>query len=276
MNSFLSKLLIKYRVDIINKNTLEKASSFHMKSIYVFGVGLILFFISFLLSLLILFYTPIGNKVFDYSKKNEINELFLTVDSLENIVNLHLDFTNNLKLILNEQEGVGGADDIGVVFSIDDIKMMNKNSDSLLVDYIRGLDDASVTKYNKNILNKLKISEPTKGIVTSDFDTSTNHFGVDVAAEENSDVFSVLDGVVLFSGYSKKLGNFLILQHKNSFTSIYLHNAQLFKKRGDLVYSGERIALVGNTGELSSAPHLHFELWSGGVPIDPKKYLQFN
>ena len=69
-----------------------------------------------------------------------------------------------------------GADDIGVVFSIDDIKMMNKNSDSLLVDYIRGLDDASVTKYNKNILNKLKISEPTKGIVTSDFDTSTNHF----------------------------------------------------------------------------------------------------
>ena len=276
MNSFLSKLLIKYRVDIINQNTLEKTSSFQVKRVYFFGVGFVLFFISFLLSLLILFYTPIGNKIFDYSKKTEINDLFLTVDSLENIVNLHLDFTDNLRLILNEQEGVGKADDIGVVFSIDDIKLMNKKSDSLLVDYIRGLDDASVTKYNKNILNKLKISEPTKGIVTSDFDISTNHFGVDIAAEENSDVFSVLDGVVLFSGYSKKLGNFLILQHKHQFTSVYLHNAELFKKRGDLVSSGERVALIGNTGELSSAPHLHFELWSGGVPIDPKKYLQFN
>lgn len=276
MNSFLSKLLIKYRVDIINKNTLEKASSFHVKRIYIFGVGFILFFISFLLSLLILFYSPIGNKIFDYSKKNEINDLFLTVDSLENIVNLHLDFTNNLRFILNEQERAGKANDVGVVFSVDELKLMNKKNDSLLVDYIRGLDDASITKYNKNILNKLKVSEPTKGIVTSDFNTSTNHFGVDIAAEENSDVFSVLDGVVLFSGYSEKLGNFLILQHEHRFTSIYLHNAQLFKKRGDLVSSGERIALVGNTGELSSAPHLHFELWSGGVPIDPKKYLQFN
>ena len=276
MSSFLSKLLIKYRVDIINKNTLEKASSFHVKRIYIFGVGFILFFISFLLSLLILFYSPIGNKLFDYSKKNEINDLFLTVDSLENIVNLHLDFTNNLSFILNEQDGAGKEDDVGVVFSIEDIKSMSKKRDSLLVDYIKGLDNASITKYNKSILNKLKVSEPTKGIVTSDFDTSTNHFGVDIAAEENSDVFSVLDGVVLFSGYSKKLGNFLILQHKHRFTSIYLHNAQLFKKRGDLVSSGERIALVGNTGELSSAPHLHFELWSGGAPIDPKKYLQFN
>tara|TARA_B100001057_G_C22871857_1_gene959422 strand:- start:1056 stop:1886 length:831 start_codon:yes stop_codon:yes gene_type:complete len=276
MKSFLAKLLIKYRVDIINKNTLEKATSFYMKKIYFFVVGFILFFISFLLSLVILFYTPMGNKVYDYSKKNEINDLFLTVDSLENIVNLHLDFSNNLRLILNEQKEPLEAGDDGVVFSIDDIKSMNKNRDSLLVDYIKGLDEVSITKYNKNILNKLKISEPTKGIVTSNFDTSTNHFGVDVAAEENSEVFSVLDGVVLFSGYSKKLGNFLILQHDHRFSSIYLHNAQLFKKRGDLVYSGEKIALVGSTGELSSAPHLHFELWSGGVPIDPKKYLQFN
>ncbi len=276
MKSFLTKLLIKYRVDIINKNTLEKASSFHVKKIYVFGFGFVLFFISFLISLLILFYTPMGNKIFDYSKKNEITDLFLTVDSLENIVNLHLDFTNNLRLILNEQGGRGEVNDVGVVFSIDDVKSMNKKRDSLLVDYIKKLDDTSITKYNKSILNKLKISEPTKGIVTSNFDTSTNHFGVDIAAEEDSDVFSILDGVVLFSGYSKKLGNFLILQHKHRFTSIYLHNAQLFKKRGDLVYSGEKIALIGNTGELSTAPHLHFELWSGGVPIDPEKYLQFN
>ena len=276
MKSFLAKLLIKYRVDIINKNTLEKATSFYIKRLYVFGIGFVLFFISFLISLAILFYTPLGDKIYDYSKKNEINDLFLTVDSLENIVNLHLDFTNNLRLILNEQKGVNEANDGGVVFSIDDIKSMNKNRDSLLVDYVKGLDDASITKYNKNILNKLKISEPTKGIVTSNFDASTNHFGVDVAAEENSDVFSVLDGVVLLSGFSNKLGNFLILQHDHRFSSIYLHNAKLFKKRGDIVSSGEKIASVGSTGELSSAPHLHFELWSDGVPIDPKKYLQFN
>jgi len=276
MKSFLSKLLIKYRVDIINKNTLEKVRSFYVKKLYVFGVGFILFFISFLLSSVVLFSTPLGNKIYDYSKKSKISDLFLTVDSLENIVNLHLDFTNNLRFILNEQQEGDRALDVGVVFSIDDLKSMNKERDSLLVEYIKGLDDASITKYNKNILNKLEVSEPTKGIVTSNFDTSTNHFGVDVAAEENSGVFSVLGGVVLFSGYSKKLGNFLILQHEHRFCSVYLHNAKLFKKRGDLVTSGEKIALVGSTGELSSAPHLHFELWSDGVPIDPKKYFQFN
>ena len=127
MKSFLTKLLIKYRVDIINKNTLEKANSFYVKKIYVFGVGFVLFFISFLFNLAVLFYTPIGNKIFDYSKKNEINDLFLTVDSLENIVNLHLDFSNNLKLILNEQKEPNEPSDDKVVFSIDDIKSMNKN-----------------------------------------------------------------------------------------------------------------------------------------------------
>ena len=106
--------------------------------------------------MLILFYTPIGNKIFDYSKKNKINDLFLTVDSLENIVNLHLDFTNNLRLILNEQGERSEVNDDGVVFSIDDVKSMNKKRDSLLVDYIKKLDDASITKYNKNILNNMK------------------------------------------------------------------------------------------------------------------------
>ena len=112
--------------------------------------------------------------------------------------------------------------------------------------------------------------------MTSSFDVKGGHFGVDIAAKKNADVLSVLDGVVVFSGQSKDLGKFIIIRHENNFSSIYLHNSVLLKNKGDLVRSGEKIALVGSSGDLSTAPHLHFEIWSGLTPIDPEKYLQFN
>ena len=276
MKSFLTKLLIKYRVEVINKNSLEKVSSFYIKKIHVFGFFLVFFLVSFLFCFVFLWSTPLGNKIFDYSKKKEINQMYLMIDSLENIVNLHLDFTNNLKLVLGEQEKKTENKNKKVVFSINDLESMHDSRDSLLVSYIKQLDTASITKYNLGILNKLNVSEPAQGIVTSSFDLESGHFGVDIAAEKNSGVFSILDGVVLFSGFSKNFGNFLIIQHENNFTSIYLHNSKLLKNKGEIVSSGEKIALIGSSGELSSAPHLHFEFWSGGVPIDPRKYLQFN
>ena len=113
-------------------------------------------------------------------------------------------------------------------------------------------------------------------MITSKFDAKKKHFGVDIAAKKNSDVFSVLSGVVLFTGFSDELGHFIIIAHENNFFSVYLHNSSLLKSKGDVVGSGDKIALVGSSGKLSSAPHLHFELWSGLNPIDPEKYLQFD
>jgi len=148
--------------------------------------------------------------------------------------------------------------------------------DSILLNFIKKLDNESVYKYNQSVLQKLNLQNPANGMITSKFDAKKKHFGVDIAAKENSGVFSVLNGVVLFTGFSDDLGHFIIVTHENNFSSVYLHNSSLLKSKGDIVKSGDKIALVGSSGKLSSAPHLHFELWSGLNPIDPEKYLQFD
>ncbi len=274
MKSLFTKLLIKYRVVVFKKESLEKLRTFYVSKIHLSFLVFLLFGVSFFLSSLLLIISPLGNVFFDYSKKNEISELYLHVDSVENLLNRYLDYTEKLKLIFNEQDTLKKSFD-GVVFSLPFLESKITKQDSSLLNYIMGLDEAVILKHNKDVLSRLGAVSPTNGFVTSSFNLKEGHFGVDIAAKKDADVVSVLNGVVLFSGYSEDLGNFLIVGHDGGFTSIYLHNSMLIKKTGDLVGSGEKIALVGSSGNLSSAPHLHFELWSGVTPIDPEKYLKF-
>ena len=276
MRSFITKLLIKYRVVVFKKESLEELGSFYINKIHIGLFVFLIFSLSFFVSSLCLFLSPLGNKIFDFSNKQKISDLYLHVDSIENLLSLHLDYTEKLKLIFNDLDTLKQPIDESVVFSIKSLHSRITKKDSSLVNYLQKLDEVSSTKYNKEILEKLEICSPTRGVVTSSYNIKDGHLGVDVAAKKDADVYSVLSGVVLFSGYSEELGNFIILAHENNFSSIYLHNSVLLKNKGDVVRSGEKIAQIGSTGKLSSAPHLHFELWSGATPIDPEIYIQFN
>ncbi len=117
---------------------------------------------------------------------------------------------------------------------------------------------------------------PIKGIVNNKFGESKGHFGVDVVAPEDAAVRSVLDGVVIFSEWTIETGHVLIIQHDNQLVSVYKHNSKLVKRAGMRVSGGEVISFVGNSGELSTGTHLHFELWHAGVPVDPEGYLSFD
>ena len=116
---------------------------------------------------------------------------------------------------------------------------------------------------------------PLKGMVSDTFNPERRHFAVDVVAPEKSIVKAAQKGSVIFSAWNPESGYTLVIQHPGDFLSVYKHNAVLLKKEGNFVHAGDAIALVGNTGELSSGPHLHFELWSKGVPLDPQKYIGF-
>lgn len=116
---------------------------------------------------------------------------------------------------------------------------------------------------------------PLKGLVTQSFDPEKDHLGTDVVANENEVIYSALDGIVVFSEWTAETGYVLIIQHANQFISAYKHNSSLLKRQGELVQSGEPIAVIGNTGELSSGPHLHFELWFDGFPVNPENYIDF-
>ena len=116
---------------------------------------------------------------------------------------------------------------------------------------------------------------PLKGIITNMFNPAEKHFGIDIVAKQNEAVKAVLDGTVLFSSWTLETGYVIALQHSRNIVSLYKHNSAILKKVGDYVRAGEPIAIVGETGELITGPHLHFELWSDGNPVDPKEYITF-
>ena len=113
------------------------------------------------------------------------------------------------------------------------------------------------------------------GVVTSHYDTDVHHYGVDLAAAPTESVLATLDGTVIYTGFDPNHGNVIQLQQKNGFISVYKHNELLLKEVGDHVVAGEPIALVGNTGELSTGPHLHRELWCEGNPMTPEEDIDF-
>ena len=101
------------------------------------------------------------------------------------------------------------------------------------------------------------------------------HYGVDVVAEQDAGVKSTLRGKVIFASWTAETGNVVVVQHHNELISIYKHNSVLLKKIGDIVKAGEVIAIVGNSGNFTTGPHLHFELWHKGTPVNPEDYISF-
>jgi len=116
---------------------------------------------------------------------------------------------------------------------------------------------------------------PLNGQISQNFDPSTKHFAVDILANTGAPVKAIAEGTVIFSGWTTETGYVLILKHSNNYISVYKHNGNLLKEQSDFVQSGEAIASVGSTGELTTGPHLHFELWSDGYAVDPVKYIDF-
>ena len=117
---------------------------------------------------------------------------------------------------------------------------------------------------------------PVKGVVSSNFDLRTRHYAIDIVTQPKAVVSSTLDGTVLMTGWTMETGFVMIIQHSNNIVSVYKHNATLLKEMGDRVWAGEAISIVGDSGELyTSGPHLHFELWHNGEPLDPAQYIFF-
>ncbi len=138
-----------------------------------------------------------------------------------------------------------------------------------------GLSLISLTNSRHRELQETFFYAPLNGIISDGFNIKKSHLGVDIVAKANEPVKCIADGTVIFSSWTQDSGYVIMIQHRGNIISAYKHNAQLLKKVGNFVNAGEIISIVGNSGELTNGPHLHFELWYNGNSVNPEEFINF-
>lgn len=281
----IQKLKDKYRLVIINDNTFDERFSAYLTPLNVIaGIALVFIFIA-LIVVGFLAFTPLREYIPGYSDtQTKLNALNASIkaDSLEEAQRIYKQYFANLSTILNgEVEApMDTTDQPGQGRVYEGLDFSASREDSLLREEIESQERYAVSQNvpgNDKIMGlpALLFFAPVKGQITSEFDRSIQHYGVDVTANEGEAIKAVYDGVVIFASYTYDGGYVIQIQHPDNLISVYKHNSVLLKKVGDQVEAGESIAVIGNTGELTDGPHLHFELWHKGNPIDPLNFIAF-
>lgn len=218
-----------------------------------------------------------------FNTKKKVISLALAVDSLEGEVHQKEVFIGQLKTVIEKGEvletPVGAPrQDTGksVISGHVDLDNTTEADSILRSEFESGKSLHNITKISTEYgLQEEVLLPPVIGIVTENYDERKSHYGVDIVAKKDEPVKAVAEGVVIFASWTDDTGYVMGIQHTHNLVSFYKHNAFLHKKVGDAVKTGEIIATIGNTGELTTGPHLHFELWHNGSPINPKELIYF-
>lgn len=279
--ALLQKLRNKYRLVVLNDDTFEEKLSLKLSRLNVFLLtGFLVIFLIGSTTLLIAF-TPLREYIPGYSStglKKQAYSLALTSDSLEQQLNYNKRYLLNLKNIIEGRTPLDFSD-TSITDSVVEAQLEQgvSKSDSLLRSYVENEERFNVASQIESSTSPVSVNffTPIKGLVSQGFNAKTGHLGIDVVANENEVIYAAQNGVVIFAEWTAETGNVLIIQHNNAFISSYKHNSSLLKNQGELVKAGEPVAIIGNTGELTSGPHLHFELWYNGFPLNPENYISF-
>jgi len=278
----VNKLKHKYRLIIYNDDTFEEVGFFRLSRLNllsVVGGGIILLITA--ITVLIAF-TPIREFIPGYPdgnmRRNIINNVY-RLDSLEHEIEIRDRYFKSINQIIRGETPISYENNQDTTIRYEEISFNISEHDSLLRQQIEEEELFNLSLITGNLNNtdfsKVHLFPPVKGIVTQDFNPKENHYGTDIVTASNKVVSAVMDGTVIMANWTLETGYVIQIQHKNDLISVYKHNAELLKKIGNRVTAGEAIAIIGNSGELTSGPHLHFELWHNGTPIDPEDYIAF-
>lgn len=202
------------------------------------------------------------------------------VDSLAYEVDLKDQFIDNLTMIIKGDDTVEIADqstsrrlsDLNTEIDLDNLPPIDSQ---FRKEFEEGGDILLDLDGYGGELQEFFLFSPLSGIVLSPYNVKSEHYGVDVVSKKNEPVKCVADGTVIFSDWTQESGYVISVQHKGNLISVYKHNSALLKKVGNFVNAGDIISIIGNTGELTSGPHLHFELWYNGNPVNPEEFVSF-
>lgn len=282
----LRRIRDKYRLVLLNEDTLEERISFKLSRLNVFvAIGLMSIILVFITTYIIAF-TPLKEYIPGYTDvtlQRRIYELQLRSDSVAFAMRSQAKYLDALKKVLG-----GDLPDEREMAAVDTTKTRNYMSikdkrspeDSILRTEYDNANKYNLFKSDKSAvkgptMRNLTFFSPVKGIVTSEFDPLRKHFGIDIVAARDEVIKAVQDGTIIFSGWTVETGYVIAIQHPGNVISVYKHNSVLLQKEGSIVHAGETIAIIGDTGELSTGPHLHLEIWINGIPVNPKDYIVF-
>ncbi len=270
----------KFRFVILNDDTFEELLTLKLSPLNIFVFSVVTIVSTIALTTTVIAFTPLKELIPGYASsklRREAIELALTTDSLTAAIDRNERYIQGVQRILQGEV-------IDTVLQELETDTSSNNAEIVLSD--PSAQDSAfrewVEEENAFTLNQggaelgiPQLISPIEGIITGGFDKATNHFAVDIAAASNTPVKTCYEGTVIFADWTSETGNIIIVQHENNLLSAYKHNSALLKEVGEFVRSGEAIAIIGNSGENSTGPHLHFELWFEGAPIDPQNFIKF-
>ena len=275
------KLLHKYRLVVLNEDTFEERFSFKLNRLNVFVFSTLFALLLIGVTSLIISFTPLREYIPGYSSsklKKRATLLRYKTDSLQQIISVNAQYLSSIQKVLTGDLKTVDFNKDSILeaarLDVSEIDLSTSEADSILREKVSQED-----KYNPLLGSEelnLVLFPPVKGTLSQAYEPAEKHFAVDIVTTKNAPVKATADGTVIFAGWTTDTGYVILIEHPNQLISVYKHNATLTKEQGALVKAGEVIATVGNTGDLSTGHHLHFELWSNGYPIDPLNFIDFH
>jgi murein DD-endopeptidase MepM/ murein hydrolase activator NlpD len=279
---FLQRLRHRYRLVVMNDDTFEENFSLRLTPLgLVILVGSVTIVMVMLVTSLIAF-TALREYIPGYADvgmRRELIAMAMRSDSLEQALVEQNVYTHNLDNVLKgniKADSAQNKPDKNKAY--DKLQLNATQNEIALKKSIESQDQYSLaygTESNKSGISNFFFFTPLKGIVSAQFSSKEQHYGIDIVGPENEAIKAALDGTVILATWSSETGYTITMQHSNNLISVYKHNSVLLKKVGDYIKAGEPIAIIGNSGEQTTGPHLHFELWYNGTAINPQDYMVF-
>ena len=268
-----------FRLVVINDETLEEEGFLKLSRSNIIILASVLLVSAFVISFCIIVYSPLNKHLPGKSSElvqKELVTLALKSDSLASALSISSLYLSNIESIIKgDSINFEYLDDSLNKIDNSEVIFFKSKEDSLLRIRVEREDQSSINLNSQRKSKQFLFFPPIEGFISDSFNLKTNHYGIDLVAKTGAKIKSIGEGTVVVSDWNPQTGYVLGIQHSENFISFYKHCSVLLKNVGDIITTGENIAIIGNSGELSSGPHLHFELWKSGVPLDPSLYISF-
>lgn len=280
-----SRLVKHYKCMLVDENTQDVKISIRLNLLNLLLIFALVSIIIVVSTFLTIRYSPLKNYFLPHSEitselkyKRELLKLNERIYAIEDSLAYNQLFIKHLQKVVSGDFKATQVDSLMTKKTsnfVNNDELKASHEDSIFRIQIAKEELEDLTQDNKSKTNPYLLFTPVKGVLTAGYDLTVNHYAVDIAAKSGESVKAIEKGTIIFADWNPETGNSIVIRHANDMISQYKHMSKVFKKAGYEVKRGEVIAIVGSSGELSTGPHLHFELWIKGKAVDPEKYIDF-